>query len=216
MEPLTPTTLESSASPGPRAFVRPEPWVMVLDFGAQYVQLIARRLREAGVFAEIHPWHLEAEAVRALAPAAIVISGSPASVNRADAPRLDPAILDLGLPILGICFGMQASAHALGGKVKRGRSREYGRAAFRPDLACPLFEGLPSTFRAWMSHADSVDELPAELEPAGCTDSVKFAASWNPRRRLFARETNERGPLSPWPEWTAAGFAGSAARERSL
>ncbi|HVP37830.1 MAG TPA: glutamine-hydrolyzing GMP synthase [Candidatus Saccharimonadales bacterium] len=166
------------------AAARPRPWALVLDFGSQYVQLIARRLREAGVYAEIHPWHLEAEAVQALAPDALVISGSPASVAGPGAPRLDPAVLGLGLPVLGICFGMQASAHALGGRVRRAHAREYGRARFRPDSACPLFEGLPPEFRVWMSHADSVEELPAGLVPAGRTESCAHAASWDPGRRV--------------------------------
>ncbi|MBI5836608.1 MAG: glutamine-hydrolyzing GMP synthase [Candidatus Eisenbacteria bacterium] len=164
---------------------RPRPWALVFDCGSQYVQLIARRLREAGVYAEIHPWHLEAEAVKALAPDALVISGSPASVDRQGAPRIDPAVLDLGLPVLGICYGMQATAHAMGGSVSRSRSREYGRARFRPDPACPLFDGLPAEFRVWMSHADSVESLPPELTPAGRTDACPFAASWVPSRRLF-------------------------------
>ena len=164
---------------------RPSPWVLVLDFGSQYVQLIARRVREAGVYAEIHPWHLEAEAVRALGPSAIVISGSPGSVGRQGDPRLDPEILNLGLPILGICYGMQAASHALGGKVRQSRTREYGRSVFKPDTRCPLFTGLPPRFRAWMSHADSVTELPPSLILAGSTDSVPLAASWNPARKLF-------------------------------
>ena len=179
----------SSLEPGRKnpapSIGRSTPWVLVLDFGSQYVQLIARRLREAGVYAEVHPWHLEAEAVRALGPAALVISGSPASVGGEGAPHLDPAVLGLGLPTLGICFGMQAGAHALGGSVKKGRTREYGRATFRPDRECPLFRDLPDSFRAWMSHADSVAELPPDLRLSGSTESCKFAASWNAERKLF-------------------------------
>ncbi len=184
--------MEQAAHPGPGntdtntgPVIRPRPWVLVLDFGSQFVQLIARRLREAGAYAEIHPWHLEAEAVRALAPDALVISGSPASADGLNAPHLDPEIFRLGLPTLGICFGMQATAFAMGGKLKRSHSREYGRAKFRPDPGCALFEGMPPEFRVWMSHADSVSELPPSLTVTGSTETCDHAASCDESRRLY-------------------------------
>ncbi|MBI4365615.1 MAG: gamma-glutamyl-gamma-aminobutyrate hydrolase family protein, partial [Deltaproteobacteria bacterium] len=116
--------------------------IVILDFGSQYTQLIARRVREAKVYCEIHPYTMSCDQVRAFAPKGIILSGGPASVTEPGAPRLDPALLALGLPVLGICYGMQAMAAALGGRVARGTGREYGRASVRADAQVSLFHGI--------------------------------------------------------------------------
>ncbi len=142
--------------------------IVVLDFGSQYSRLICRRVREAQVYAELLPWHATAETIRALRPIGIILSGGPASVYEADAPTVPPPVFDLGVPILGICYGMQLLAHQLGGKVAPAPRREYGAATIHvaaaeqsgADVAQRLFCGLPSELPVWMSHGDHVEELP--------------------------------------------------------
>src|SRR5512147_1662333 len=113
--------------------------VLILDFGSQYTQLIARRIREAGVYCEIHPFHLDLAEIRKKAPRALVLSGGPASVYGDGAPRVDPALFNLGVPTLGICYGLQLMAHLLGGKVQRAAEAEYGPAVVRVDAPSSLF-----------------------------------------------------------------------------
>ncbi len=136
-------------------------YVLILDFGSQYTQLIARRIRENGVFCEIHPYDKGMEAARKKMPAAIVLSGGPAGVYDLESPQLDKAILELDLPLLGICYGLQAIAHTLGGKVEPAREREYGRAALTSvNPSSVLLEGISSGAHVWMSHGDKVIALP--------------------------------------------------------
>ncbi len=138
--------------------------VVILDFGSQYTQLIARRIREFNVFSVVLPCTVPLEQVQDLKPKGIILSGGPCSVYDTDAPAADPAVLQLGLPILGICYGLQFMAHHLGGKVESAASREYGHAEVTLVKETPLFAGLPGTMDVWMSHGDHASQLPAGFE----------------------------------------------------
>lgn len=162
--------------------------VVILDFGSQYTQLIARRIREAGVYSEIHPCSARAEDVKALNPSALVLSGGPASVTDPGAPELDPEILSWGLPVLGVCYGMQLLAKDLGGKVVSSAEREYGRASFTCIKSSPLFDGWCecSDMTVWMSHGDRVETPPPGFEVVGVTDNIPVAAMADESRKLYA------------------------------
>jgi GMP synthase (glutamine-hydrolysing) len=134
--------------------------IVVLDFGAQYSQLIARRVREQNVFSAVVPCNAKIEEIQKYSPVGIILSGGPSSVYDKDAPAADPRIFDLGLPVLGICYGLQFMAHALGGKVKAAKHREYGRAQVDLIEDSQLFAGLPRVLEVWMSHGDEALELP--------------------------------------------------------
>ncbi len=162
--------------------------VLVLDFGAQYAQLIARRIREHHVFSEIVAHDITAERIREINPRAIVLSGGPKSVNVQGAPRVDPAIYQLGIPVLGICYGAQLVASDLGGEVSRRLSGEYGRVEFtlveRGDLAA----GVPETSPVWMSHFDAVTGLPEGFRLLGSTPDAPCAAFEDPERQIYATQ----------------------------
>jgi GMP synthase (glutamine-hydrolysing) len=160
--------------------------ILILDFGSQYTQLIARRVRELRVYSEIQPYTLPAAEVRRFAPAGLILSGSPASIYQPDAPRLDPAILDLGLPVLGICYGLCLLTQAHGGAVARATRREYGPADLQVDLADDLFAGLPPTLAVWMSHGDRVVALPPGFQVLAHTANAPYAALRHRERPLFA------------------------------
>ncbi|MBV8194789.1 MAG: glutamine-hydrolyzing GMP synthase [Candidatus Dormibacteraeota bacterium] len=134
--------------------------VLVLDFGSQYSQLIARRVREAKVYCELVPGTIDADDIRRRNPRGLIFSGGPASVYETGAPRPDPGVYQLGIPILGICYGMQLLAHDLGGDVAPADHREYGHASLTIDSAAGLFEGLPHDIDVWMSHGDVITSLP--------------------------------------------------------
>lgn len=134
--------------------------IVILDFGSQYTQLIARRIREFNVFSVVLPCTVPLEQVTALAPKGIILSGGPCSVYDADSPAADPAVLGLGIPVLGICYGLQFIAHHLGGRVESATSREYGHAEVSVVKETPLFRGLPERLDVWMSHGDNAAELP--------------------------------------------------------
>ncbi len=151
--------------------------VLVLDFGSQFAQLIARRVREQNVYCEIVRHDISIEAVKARNPAAIILSGGPSSVYDANAPKCDPALYSLGIPILGICYGMQLIAHELGGKVTQCPSREFGRARLQIDDMQKLFAGFPHEIDVWMSHGDQVTSLPDGFEPLGSTSTCPVAAA---------------------------------------
>ena len=160
--------------------------VLVVDFGAQYAQLIARRVREAKVYSEIVPHSVTAEEIAARRPAAVVLSGGPSSVYEEGAPALDPAILDLGVPVLGICYGFQVMAQALGGEVAKTGLREYGATDVRAlGDGGRLLTGLPQEQLAWMSHGDSVVRAPEGFEVLASTLSTPVAAFADDRRRLY-------------------------------
>jgi GMP synthase (glutamine-hydrolysing) len=159
--------------------------VLVVDFGAQYAQLIARRVREASVFSEIVPRDITAAEVKAHNPTALILSGGPASVYAADAYALDPDILELGIPTLGICYGHQAMAHALEGVVVANDIAEYGRAELRGAVGGALFRDLPDEQVVWMSHKDAVAKPPAGFAVTASTADSPVAAMEDPARRLF-------------------------------
>jgi GMP synthase (glutamine-hydrolysing) len=152
--------------------------ILILDFGAQYSQLIARRVREEHVYCELHPAGLDLATIREFAPSGIILSGGPSSVLDADAPRCDPGLLDLGVPILGICYGLQLLVHQLGGKVEAADDHEYGRATLKIEREDPLFEGLASESDqiVWMSHGDRVLALPDGMSVIASSGGSPFAA----------------------------------------
>ena len=159
--------------------------VLILDFGSQYTQLIARRLRELQVYSEILPPGTRRDALAARRPRGIVLSGGPDSVHQRGAPRCDPRLFQLGVPVVGICYGMQLMSHVLGGEVKRSGHREYGQAIFSPKPGGTLFRGLPPRSRVWMSHGDDVRRAPAGFRVVGATETNAIAAVEDPARRLY-------------------------------
>jgi GMP synthase (glutamine-hydrolysing) len=165
------------------------PTVLVVDFGAQYAQLIARRVRECRVFSEIVPCDITAQEVARRAPAALILSGGPASVYADGAPKMDRGIYDLGIPIMGLCYGMQLMAIDLGGDVPKTDIGEYGHARLTiTDPACALFEGLPVDQQVWMSHRDSVGTAPSGFVVAASTPTTPVAAMADPARRFYATQ----------------------------
>lgn len=160
--------------------------IAVLDFGGQYNQLIARRIRDLGVYSELLPYNITMDKLRELRPKGIVFSGGPASVYAEGAPTVDPGIYDLGVPILGICYGMQLMTHQQGGKVEPAQAREYGKAdiEFRPGSA--LAAGLEQRQTVWMSHSDHVTELPEGFSVDASTAHAPVAAMSDPARKLYA------------------------------
>ena len=152
--------------------------ILILDFGAQYSQLIARRVREGHVYCELHPADMSLEAIEAFAPTGIILSGGPSSVLAADAIDLDAKVLDLGIPILGICYGLQILVHKLGGQIEAADDREYGRAILKIEREDPLFEGLPEdgAQTVWMSHGDRVTALPEGMTVIASSGGSPFAA----------------------------------------
>jgi GMP synthase (glutamine-hydrolysing) len=166
--------------------------ILILDFGAQYTQLIARRIREIGVYCEIWAWDHDPAEIAAFAPKGIILSGGPESTIEADSPRAPQAVFDAGVPILGICYGMQTMAVQLGGRVEGGHHREFGYARVEQRAPARLFDGLsdgepgaPAHFAVWMSHGDRVTALPAGFSTVGSTDSVEFAAMADESRRWY-------------------------------
>ncbi len=162
----------------------PQP-VLVVDFGAQYAQLIARRVREAGVYSEIVPHSISAADVRAKNPAAIVLSGGPSSVYEPGSPTLDADILSLGIPVFGICYGFQVMAQTLGGTVAHTGGREYGATAMHVAAEHPLVAGQPLDQTVWMSHGDQVSLAPAGFEVVASTDATPVAAFANDATRMY-------------------------------
>ena len=162
--------------------------VLVVDFGAQYAQLIARRVRELHIYSEIVPHSIAAAEVASLRPQAIVLSGGPKSVNVEGAPQLDPAIYDLGVPILGICYGAQLIARQLGGEVARGGRGEYGRATLTvdPDRESKLLVAQPVEQDVWMSHFDAVTTLPFGFTATAATPDAPMAVIEDDVRRIYA------------------------------
>ena len=165
----------------------PDQKVIVLDFGAQYGQLIARRVRDLGVYSEIVPCDEEAAKIAALKPSAIILSGGPASVYADDAPKIDPGVLELGVPILGFCYGHQTIAVELGGTVGHTEKGEYGAAALHV-AGGALFEGTPANQTVWMSHRDAVTEVPAGFTVTASTDICPVAAMECVERKIYTTQ----------------------------
>ncbi len=159
--------------------------VLILDFGSQYTQLIARRVRELRVYSEIHPFHMPVADIQSFRPKALILSGSPASIYQANAPKPDPGILDLGLPVLGICYGLCVLTDFCGGEVSRAARREYGPADLLVDQAGGLFADLPPSPKVWMSHGDKVDVLPSVFQVLAHTHNSPYAAFRHKERPFF-------------------------------
>ncbi len=159
--------------------------ILVLDFGAQYSQLIARRVREIGVYCEILPYNASPFQILAKNPKGLILSGGPSSVYAKGAPHVDPALFHLGVPTLGICYGMQLMAHMLGGKVHRASKREFGLAPLKTRGGGQLLQGLPPTIQAWMSHGDYVTRMPEGFRRAAQTANCPVAAMVDPQRGFW-------------------------------
>ena len=162
--------------------------ILILDFGGQYNQLIARRVRECNVYCEIMPYTVSLEEIKAYAPIGIIFSGGPNSVYLPDSPQVDPAIFELGLPILGICYGCQLMAHTLGGQVTAAQddsAREYGKTETFYDTTCKLFKGLPETSISWMSHGDYMARVPRGFKLVGHTRACPNAAIADESRGFY-------------------------------
>ena len=163
--------------------------VLIIDFGSQVTQLIARRVRETGVYCEIHPFQTAGEAFAKLKPQAVILSGGPASVPEAGSPRAPDAVFDAGIPVLGICYGQQTMSLQLGGNVESGHHREFGRAVLTVEQASPLFEGVWASgerHQVWMSHGDRVTRLPDGFEVIATSENAPFAAVADEARRFYA------------------------------
>lgn len=168
--------------------------ILILDFGSQYTQLIARRVREIGVYCEIHAFDMDEAAIREFAPKGIILAGGPESVTELDSPRAPECVFNMGLPVLGICYGMQTMAEQLGGKVTSSDQREFGYARVRlADSPSRLLEGIEDhianngnlSLDVWMSHGDKVTEMPEGFHVIAATDSAPIAAMCDPQRNLF-------------------------------
>ena len=196
--------------------------VLVVDFGAQYAQLIARRVREARVYSEVIPHTATVEEIRAKNPVALILSGGPSSVYAEDAPSLDPAVFELGLPVFGICYGFQAMARALGGEVAQTGNREYGRTDMTVDGGV-LHAGMPGHHPVWMSHGDAVTAAPEGFAVTASSPGAPVAAFECPERRMAGVQYHPEVLHSPHgqqvlsrfltevaglePSWTAANIA---------
>ena len=165
--------------------VKHDELVLVIDFGAQYSQLIARRVRECGVYSEIIPYHASLAEIAAKKPKGIIFSGGPNSVYGEKAPHSDPEIYSLGIPVLGICYGMQLMALQLGGEVARSEAREYGHADLNHDVEAALFKGIAAPTPVWMSHGDSIVRPPAGFVVSANTSNTPTAAMSNDSRKLY-------------------------------
>ena len=159
--------------------------VLVVDFGAQYAQLIARRVREAGVYSEIVHHNITAAEVTAKNPTAIILSGGPSSVYEAGSPQLDKGILELGIPVLGICYGFQTLANALGGRVDATGKKEYGATELRVTAGGEILDGQPAEQTCWMSHGDQVMQAPTGFEVLASTDTTPVAAFANSEKKIY-------------------------------
>ncbi len=186
--------------------IRPRHTVAVLDFGSQYTQLIARRVREHHVYSEIFPHDVRLETLRARGVAALILSGGPASCYAPNAPEIDPAILEAGLPVLGICYGMQLITRALGGEVRQSHEHEYGRTHITLDPSEPLFAGLPRHSTVWMSHGDRVLSIGRDFRPIARTASCPVAAVRHLERPIYGVQFHPEVSHTPEGGWMLRNF----------
>lgn len=163
--------------------------ILILDFGSQYTQLIARRVREAKVYCEIHPYNCKPDFIKSFNARGIILSGGPSSVYDKGAPGIPKSIFDSGVPVLGICYGMQLTARLLGGRVERSKKREYGPAAISVDTTSALFKDVAPAgkdlLNVWMSHGDKVKEMPAGFKSIAESDNTRIGAMADSRRRIY-------------------------------
>ena len=160
--------------------------IVILDFGSQYTQVIARRVRECNVYSTIIHYNTPAAEIAAMKPSGIILSGGPSSVYAPEAPLPDKAIFGLGVPVLGICFGVQLFAQFLGGKVEKGQKREYGKGTLTvKDASCALFAKLPKSLQVWNSHGDKLTKIPNGFKPVAVTENSEFAAIENRAKKFF-------------------------------
>ena len=159
--------------------------ILIVDFGSQYNQLIARRVRELHVYCQIEPPDIAISRIRSLAPEGIILSGGPASIYEKESPKVDSQIFDLGIPVLGICYGMQYMIHSLGGKVERALKREYGLAELKVSDSKGLFHDVKGVSPCWMSHGDSASQLPEGFKITASTENTAAAAVENPKRKCY-------------------------------
>lgn len=182
--------------------------IVILDFGSQYTQVIARRVRECNVYSVILRYDTPARELKRLAPKGLILSGGPSSVYDAKAPQPDPAIFKLGVPILGICYGLQLLAQHMGGKVERGLKREYGKGTLRvKDSFCPLFANLPESLQVWNSHGDKLTRPPRGFTPVAVTENSDFAALENRKARMFGLQFHPEVAHTPKGREIIANFA---------
>jgi len=170
--------------------------ILIVDFGSQYTQLIARRVRECQIYSEIHPFNISFEKVKTLSPKGIILSGGPASVYEKNAPLCDPALLRMGIPVLGICYGMQLMGHLLGGEVTYSEKREYGKARLLVDRKGKLFQGiLPkgNHFDVWMSHGDQIKALPSGFQTIAHSRNTSIAAIEDASRKIYGLQFSPGG-----------------------
>jgi GMP synthase (glutamine-hydrolysing) len=167
------------------AFSSGQDLILVMDFGSQTAQLICRRVRESHVYCQLVRHDLSLERIKQLAPRGIILSGGPSSVYEAGSPKCDPGVFELGVPILGICYGMQLTAQALGSKVVPGTTREFGRTALRVDGDNPLFTGLPPEFQVWMSHGDQVRDDAGRFQIVASSEACPHAAVRHPEKTIY-------------------------------
>jgi GMP synthase (glutamine-hydrolysing) len=159
--------------------------ILIIDFGSQYNQLIARRVRESHVYCRIEPPGIDLDTVRKINPEGIILSGGPASIYEPNSPKMDPAVFELGIPVLGICYGLQFMVDALGGSVKKAGKREYGLATLTITGREPLFGAVEPTTPCWMSHGDAIAQLPPGFSVTATTDNTPVAAAQDVARRLY-------------------------------
>jgi len=162
--------------------------ILIIDFGSQFNQLIARRVRECRVYCQIEPPDISMDKIRALAPEGIILSGGPASIYATSSPKVDPAIFSLNIPVLGICYGMQFMVHALGGRVEAAEKREYGPATLSIARAEGILEGIPSPTTCWMSHGDRITALPEGFAALATTVNSPYAVIQDPARRYYGMQ----------------------------
>jgi GMP synthase (glutamine-hydrolysing) len=185
--------------------------IVILDFGSQYTQVIARRIRECSVYSVIVRYDTPAAEIAALKPRGLILSGGPSSVYAANAPLPDRGIFALGVPVLGICYGVQLFAHFLGGRVEKGRKREYGKGTLTvKNASCALFARLPKTLQVWNSHGDKLTKLPAGFRPVAVTENSEYAAIENRARRFFGLQFHPEVVHTPRGKEIIANFVHGA------
>lgn len=203
--------------------------ILVLDFGSQYTQLIARRIRESKVYSEIFPFNASLEQIKNFNPKGIILSGGPSSVYDEDAPIPEKKIFDLGIPVLGICYGMQLMAHLFGGKVAKALKREYGKAELIVDDKTSIFEGIPEKTTVWMSHGDRIVHHPSNFKPIAHTANSPVAAMADRREGMYALQFHPEVIHTQWgfdivknflfkickcrPTWTMKSFIETATKD---